>query len=137
MSSATITIPRKLLEELAPQEPHCDGEMGYCMCCGGTGPYHLEPGRSPENHDRNCAWLRARRLLEPTARDLKPDASKLTKAQTLLMDRLRDHNGRLPVRGNDLRVAEALAKKQLIRIVNNGEPWTKGWYREAVLEPLI
>lgn len=133
---ATITITRDLLDELAPEQPMNQDEQGGCVWCGGCPPHETYgyAGRTPEDHDRDCPWLAARRLLEPDAADLKPDPTNVTKAQAALLALLQNHNGRLPVRGADLRVAEALSRKQLVRLVNVGEPWTKGWYREAVLD---
>lgn len=64
MAKAKITIPRELLEQLAPPEPFWDDEYGYgCQHC-----VHLAVGRPlrlpRERHEPGCPWVQARQLLE-------------------------------------------------------------------------
>jgi hypothetical protein len=64
----TVAIPRELLEELAPELPMSQDEMGGCVWC--AGPFGKRSGEhagpSPSDHAKDCPWLLARKLLKET-----------------------------------------------------------------------
>lgn len=65
-AGAPVTIPRALLERLAPPVPLTDGEFGYCVHCErGLHPSHAHgmAGRHLADHEPDCPWLQARGLL--------------------------------------------------------------------------
>ena len=65
-AAETITVPRELLDQLAPAEPISQDELGGCVWCGmGPGPTGYEQATAdPSSHTSDCPWLAARRLLD-------------------------------------------------------------------------
>jgi hypothetical protein len=57
--------PKKLLAQLAPEDPINQDELGGCIHCGGTPPgaSYGYAGRYLEDHEAGCPWVKARRLL--------------------------------------------------------------------------
>jgi hypothetical protein len=73
--------PKKLLAALAPERPMNQDEMGGCVFCGGTPPgkQYGYAGRDLADHERGCAWVKARRLLgDKLADSSKPPNVKWT-----------------------------------------------------------
>lgn len=71
--------PRKLLEQLAPEWPINQDELGGCVFCGGIPPgqKYGSAGRDLADHHRGCPWVKARRLLG----DRLTDSSKAQPAK--------------------------------------------------------
>ncbi|MFD1839101.1 hypothetical protein [Paracidovorax cattleyae] len=59
--AGAVPVPRKLLEDLAPEQPMNQDEQGGCVWCCGSAPDYA--GAEPEDHDADCPWLLARGLL--------------------------------------------------------------------------
>lgn len=60
-----MNIKRELLEQLAPEDPINQDEMGGCVWCG-CGPPRQSygyAGRQKNHHADDCPWVAARELL--------------------------------------------------------------------------
>ena len=59
-----------LIAELAPESPISQDEQGGCVWCAkpvGTLGYGYA-GKSPADHDPDCPWLKAQKVLEESGR---------------------------------------------------------------------
>ena len=56
---------RALIGRLAPRVPPLDGEYWYCVACNHSSCWlnTAEKQRDPANHEPDCPWVEARRLL--------------------------------------------------------------------------
>lgn len=61
----TVSIPRELLDALAPAEAMNQDEMGGCVWCAGTPPRQSYgyAGRRLIDHAEDCPWVAARAAL--------------------------------------------------------------------------
>lgn len=76
--AGAVAVPRELLENLAPEQPMNQDEQGGCVWCCGSAHDSDYAGADPEDHDADCPWLLARRLL--AAAPHAPAAAPLEKA---------------------------------------------------------
>lgn len=62
---AAASVPRQLLEALAPQEPITREGMGGCIWCGGHPPAakYGKARRYLSHHAEGCPWVAIRQLL--------------------------------------------------------------------------
>lgn len=63
-----VSVPRSLLDSLAPEDGLIDGEFGNCMHCS-SADYRKYPSPNGNfyQHSANCDWMAARKILCETA----------------------------------------------------------------------